>query len=61
MAEEFGHVGGIYLAQYIPGELIPRGKKSVVMWIEGFAAIFGVIHEMFGPGKFQPLMRLNPN
>ena len=51
LAEEFGHVGCTYLTNYIPGHQIPRGKKAVVQWIEGFAAIFGVIHERFEAGE----------
>lgn len=49
MAEEFGHAGGVYLTQYIPEHLVPRGK-SIVLWIEGFAMIFGIIHTMFEAG-----------
>ena len=51
MAEELGHVGGVYLAEHIPEDQLPRGKKSAVSWIEGFAAIFGVIHDMFEAEK----------
>jgi hypothetical protein len=51
IAEELGHAGGVYLAEYIPEHQIPRGKKSVVLWIEGFATIFGVINHMFEAGK----------
>jgi hypothetical protein len=51
MAEEFGHAGGVYLAEYIPAHQISRGKKAVVLWIEGFATIFGVIHKMFEAGE----------
>jgi hypothetical protein len=50
-AEEFGHVGGVYLAQYIPREGHPRGKKAAALWIEGFSTIFGVIHKMFEDGN----------
>lgn len=49
MAEEFGHAGGVYLADYIPEHQIPRGK-SIVLWIEGFAMIFGIIYNMFEAG-----------
>jgi hypothetical protein len=51
MAEENGHAGGVYLAQHIPANQLPRGKKSVVQWMEGFATIFGVIHKMFEAGE----------
>jgi len=50
-AGEYGHVGCTYLTDYIPGHLIPRGKKTVVQWIEAFAAIFKVIHDMFEAGE----------
>lgn len=50
-AEEFGHVGGVYLAQYISADVHPRGKKAAALWVEGFAAIFAVIREMFKAGK----------
>jgi hypothetical protein len=50
-AGEYGHVGCTYLTEYIPGHLIPRGKKAVVQWIEAFAAIFGVIRDMFEAGE----------
>ena len=51
MAEELGHAGGVYLTEYIPARQVPRGKKAVVLWIEGFATIFGVIHKMFEAGE----------
>jgi hypothetical protein len=47
LAGEYGHVGCTYLTNYIPEHVIPRGKKAVVQWIDAFAAIFGVIHDMF--------------
>jgi len=51
MAGEFGHVGCTHLTQYIPGEQLPQGKRTTVLWIEGFATIFGVISDMFKAGK----------
>jgi hypothetical protein len=55
MAAEVGHVGGVYLANHVPMELIPRGKKSIALWIEGFATIFHVIHTMFEAGEIPKL------
>jgi hypothetical protein len=50
LAAEFGHVGGVYLAHHIPSDQLPRGKKAAALWVEGFSAIFGVIHEIFKAG-----------
>lgn len=50
-AEEFGSVGGVYLAHYIPEGILPRGKKAAAQWVEGFSTIFTVIHKMFEAGE----------
>jgi hypothetical protein len=50
MAIEYGHTGGVYLADHIPENQHPRGQKSVALWIEGFSTIFGVIHDIFEAG-----------
>ena len=59
-AEEFGHVGGVYLAQYIPAEERPQGKKAAALWVEGFSTIFGVIHKMFEDGNIPTIDELGP-
>ena len=58
LAEEFGHTGGVYLAQYIPDERRPRGKKAAALWVEGFSTIFGVIHKMFEDGNIPTIDEL---
>lgn len=57
-AEEFGHIGGVYLAQYIPEEVCPRGKKAAGLWVDGFSTIFGVIHKMFEDGNIPTIDKL---
>ena len=47
LVSEFGHVGGVHMAQHILPEELPRGKKAVALWIEGFSTIFSVIYKMF--------------
>ena len=39
------------MTQYIPQEELPRGKKSVGQWLEGFSTIFREIHKMFEAGR----------
>jgi len=58
-AEEFGDVGGVYLAQYIPVEVRPRGKKAAPLWVEGFSTIFLVIHKVFEGGNIPTVDQLD--
>lgn len=58
MAGIYGHVGATYLTDYIPAEVIPRGKKAAPKWIEGFALIFGTIHEIFNKGEIPTVGKL---
>ena len=51
MAAEVGYVGRVYMTDDIPRGNLPRGKKSAALWVEGFATIFRVIHEMFEAGR----------
>ena len=51
MAIEQGDAAATHLAQYIPGECLPRGKKSVELWVEGFSTIFLTIRNLFKAGK----------
>jgi hypothetical protein len=46
-----GHAESVYFAEYMPAEVLPRGKKSVELWIRGFSTIFQVIHGMFEAGS----------
>lgn len=51
MAIEHGDARGTYLAHYVPEECLPRGKKSVELWVEGFSTIFSTIATLFEAGK----------
>ena len=51
MAIEHGDAAATYLAQYVPAECLPRGAKSVELWVEGFSIIFLTIHNLFEAGK----------
>ena len=57
-AAEYGGLGGAFLTQYIPDDYQPRGKKAAMLWVEGFSAIFRVIHEIFAAGEIPPPIAL---
>jgi hypothetical protein len=57
MAIECGHTGGVYMADYIPHQN-PRNRRSVALWIEGFATIFKIIHNMFKAGDIPTISNL---
>lgn len=59
MAIEHGDARGTYLAHYVPVEHLPRGKKSVELWIEGFSTIFLTIHNLFEAGAIPSLHNLH--
>ena len=51
LAGEYGHVGATFLSNHIHPRYLPRGKKSAAAWVDGFAMLFGVIHEIFDAGR----------
>jgi len=58
-AEEFGHVGGVYLACHIPVDVHPRGKKAAGLWVQGFSTIFHAIREIFEGGNIPHVEELD--
>lgn len=51
LAGEYGHVGPVYLTNFLRPGITPRGKKAAALWVEGFAVLFDVIAEIFKAGK----------
>jgi hypothetical protein len=50
LAGVYGYVGPTYLAEYMPANVLPRGKKAAAQWVEGFGMLFEVISEIFDAG-----------
>ncbi|KAJ7122946.1 hypothetical protein C8R44DRAFT_158355 [Mycena epipterygia] len=51
LAGEYGHVGPVYLTNFLPAGITPRGKKAAPLWVEAFAVLFEVIADIFKAGK----------
>jgi hypothetical protein len=51
IAVQHGDASMAYLAEHIPSEALPRGKKAVALWLPALAAMFECISEIFKAGK----------
>lgn len=43
------------MTQHIPVDELPRGRKSMKPWLDGFSTLYSVIHTMFEAGRIPTL------